>query len=93
MEHPDVEFEDPPAHSGGRLRIEWEPRLAVARSRPGQWARIGKWGGLSGASTHRRKLVDQPPPGEQWEFRASRNGEGGSNLFARYLGPTNGKEK
>lgn len=79
-----VVFEPPPHFGRKPSKVELAPQLDVVRSRPGEWARIQTFTAKSSAATKAKKLKDNPPDG-RWEFKGCAI-DGGSGLWARYLG-------
>lgn len=84
---PQIVWRDPPPPSAGSNRSTYAPILAELMQRPGTWALINthtspktSWS----AATRLRSLY----PG--FEFAGRSKPGGGGELYARYLGCTNG---
>lgn len=96
----EVIWQDPPASGANRAGQpkKWERRLTPLMAHPKRWALLmqyeGRGSAASAASALRRpndrKGACITPPG-QWEF-VTRQRPDGSDLYARYLGPSDEDE-
>jgi hypothetical protein len=82
-------WEDPPIGRGRRNESIWLDILGPVTERPNTWARVRTWASSkTAAHSAARSLRDgsfKMPEG-RWEFQA-KVFEGGSAIWARYLGP------
>ena len=84
----EIEFRDPPPpRVGGRPRV-WEPLLAPLTEHPGRWAVVRTYEAdyLAATDAARLRSGRVPLPPGRWEFTSRRTSDGGSELFARFLG-------
>lgn len=80
-------WEDPPPSARGRTSTDWSALLAPLMAQPGRWARIRLYRGKTAAGTAAAELKSgkRRRPAGRWEF-VGRKVDGGSVLYARYLG-------
>lgn len=87
-DHHEIVWEEPPADRPSRARLGWHAVLDQVRSRPGEWARVADYAGPASAYKVAQRLRrGEGVPTGRWEFLPRRNKEGGSLLYARFLGP------
>lgn len=81
-----IVWEDPPPNP--REPGHWKRDLLPLTERPGQWARLRTTPGRAAQATATNLTRGKYalPPG-RWEFISRATGDGGTALYARYLGP------
>lgn len=87
----DIKWGDPPFATKGAGSGKYVPLLDAVRSRPGEWACIGRHS-ASIATSIKRGITQGARPGE---FEAtSRNQSGGkADIYVRYVGDQNGADR
>jgi hypothetical protein len=80
----EIIWKDPPM--GKNRGGVWVKRLSPLMEHPGRWALVHQ-SGNSSTITYLKRRITLIPDGE-WEFKSRRIENGRTEIYARYLGPT-----
>jgi hypothetical protein len=80
-------WEDPPPTGRpGKTAAQFGELLLELKKKPNTWAKIAVWAGESGAYSGKKRLTANPPVPGTFEYAVRKTPEGGSMLYARYVG-------
>lgn len=79
-------WEDPPTPTAARKEAEYGAALDTLMKHPKRWARIRAFPSASAANTAAVAMRKSALRPGKWEYRGVSDGQGGSRLYARYLG-------